>query len=182
MKRIIGIIGPIGAGKDTSADYMSSEIGIRAYQISSALREICQQRGIEPTRENLIELGTKLANKHGDSYLAKYVLDKSPAFSIIVGMRQLGQITYLKEHADLILIAVDAPLPQRFRRAAARDKLGEAKTIEEFEANELKENSPPRAQRVFECMKLADYKVINNGNIIDLQLKLDKIITKESLL
>ena len=179
MKTTIGIIGPIGAGKDTAADYLSARLHIPSYQISSPIKEICQQQGIEPTRENLIELGTKLANEHGDGYLAKYIIEKSPAFSIVVGMRQLGQIKYLIQHTSFTLIAVNASLAHRFERATARGELGEAKTVKEFETNELRENRPPRVQRLFECMKLANYTVLNNDTISDLHKKLDTIIAKE---
>ena len=95
--------------------------------------------------------------------------------SIIVGMRQIGQIEYLRQNSNLILIALDAPAPLRFERAAVRNKLGEAKTFKAFEDNERKENSPPRAQRLFECMKLADHTISNDLGIANLHNQLEKI-------
>lgn len=175
-KEVIGIIGTIGAGKDTAGDYIVDKLGIPSFQISSPLKEICQERGIEPSRENLIALGTKLAATHGDGYLAHYILEYAPERVVITGMRQLGQIEALKNMSKLKLVAVDATPEIRFSRALDNGKLGEASTLKEFIAREIAENSPPNAQRLFKCMKLADYHLINNGTLEEFYKKLDKII------
>jgi dephospho-CoA kinase len=182
MKTVIGIIGPIGSGKDTAAEYLHKKLGIPFYQISSVLKDICHDRGIAPSRENLIELGTTLASQHGDSYLARYLLDRASDVSLIVGMRQLGQVDYLRQNSRLTLIAINASAPIRYKRAMLRGKLGEAKTLEAFKRLEIKENSPPRVQRLFECMRRADYTVVNNGQKIDLFRKLLAIMNQEKLL
>jgi len=175
-KQVFGIIGPIGAGKDTSGDYVAQKLNIPSFQISSPLRQICIETGIEPIRENLIALGTRLAAEHGDGYLAEYILEYIPERSVVTGMRQLGQIDVLKSSSDLILISIDADPTVRFIRTRDNGKLGEAGTLEEFNAREQVENSAPNAQRLFECMKLADYHIINETSFEDLYAQLDKIL------
>lgn len=175
-KEVIGIIGTIGAGKDTAGDYIANKLNISSFQISSPLKQICIETGVEPTRENLIALGTKLAAEYGDGYLAKYILEHMSGRSVITGMRQLGQINVLKKSSNLVLIAVDANPEIRFSRTINNGKLGEATTLEEFVAREKAENSPPNAQRLFECMNLADYRLSNNGTLEDLYKQLDEII------
>lgn len=175
-KEVIGIIGTIGAGKDTAGDYISGKLDIPSFQISSPLKKICAETGIEPIRENLIALGTKLADEHGDGYLAEYIIQHMPDRAIITGMRQLGQIAVLKSLSKLTLMSIDANSSMRFERVKNNNKLGEASTIDEFIYREKAENSAPNAQRLFECMELADYHLINEGNFEDLYAKLDKIL------
>jgi dephospho-CoA kinase len=175
-KEVIGIIGTIGAGKDTAGDYIADKLHIPSFQISSPLKEICLENGIEPTRDNLIALGTRLAEEHGDGYLADYILERMPEKAVITGMRQLGQIATLKASSRLTLIAIDADPSLRFERVRNNGKLGEARNIEEFLAKEHAENSAPNAQRLFECMKLARYRIINDSSLKNLYIKIDDIL------
>lgn len=175
-KEVIGIIGTIGAGKDEAGDYIAHKLHIPSFQISSPLKQICLETGIEPTRDNLIALGTKLASEHGDGYLAEYILEYMPEKAVITGMRQLGQIAVLKSTSHLTLISVDAEPAVRFERVKHNGKLGEATTIEEFIAREHAENSVPNAQRLFECMKLADYHLTNESSIEELHSQINKIL------
>ena len=177
-KEVIGIIGPIGSGKDIAGDYIADKLNVPSYQISSPLKQICADTGIEATRENLIALGTNLAKEYHDGYLAEYILERMPDRGIITGMRQLGQIKFLKSSAKLTLISISAEPTVRFERVKKNDKLGEAKTLDEFIERENAENSPPNAQRLFECMKLADYHVVNDGSVEELYARLDEIIAE----
>lgn len=175
-KKIIGIVGTIGAGKDTAGDYISKKLNIPSFQISSPLKQILLQEGKELTRENLIDLGTRLASEKGEAHLAEYILKRAPEVSIITGMRQLGQLSFLKSATDLILISIDANPEVRFERVKRNSKLGEASTLDAFISKEQAENSPPNVQRLFECMKLAEYQVINEGSLNDLYARLDDIM------
>lgn len=174
-KQIIGIIGTIGAGKDTAGDYIAKKLHIPSFQISSPLKQICADTNIEPTRDNLIALGTKLAKEHGDGYLAEYILERMPERAIITGIRQLGQIAALESLSNLVLISIDADASVRFQRVKSNNKLGEATTLSEFIAREKAENSAPNAQRLFECMDRADYHIVNEGSFEELYAQLDAI-------
>lgn len=178
MKEVIGVIGTIGAGKDEAGNYIAQKLGIPVFQISSPLKQICAETGVEPTRENLIALGTKLASDHHDGYLAEYILERMPERAVITGMRQLGQIEALQAAAKLALLSVDADPSIRFERVQKSKKLGEAATLTEFIERERMENSSPNAQRLFECMKLAQYHVLNEGSLDELYSQLDGIIER----
>ena len=174
-KEVIGIVGTIASGKDKAGDYIAKKLQIPSFQISSPLKQICEKDGIEPTRENLIKLGTQLAEKHGDSYLAEYIVNQIEKAGVITGMRQLGQIDLLKATTHLKIISIDSDPSIRFERAKRNGKLGEAQSIEEFIAREIAENSPPNAQRLFEVMQLADFHIDNNGSVADLYAKIDAL-------
>ncbi|MBI5733715.1 MAG: AAA family ATPase [Candidatus Kerfeldbacteria bacterium] len=181
MKTIIGIIGGIGSGKDTVADYIARKLTMSAYQISQPVKDIAKTKGLEPTRDNLVELGTKIAQEKGADFIIKVLLERINHKAIITGLRQLPQIEYLRKNTKLILIAIEAEPRIRFNRATARNKPDEAKTIEEFINNEQSENSGQHIQRLFDCMKLADYTIENNADLESLFKKIDYLLKQEKL-
>lgn len=175
---VIGVIGPIGAGKDTSGRYLSEKMKIPVFQISSVLKSICHEKGINPTRDNLIKLGSELGKKFGDGYLAEFLHKNNKSDFVVTGLRQLGQIKYFRSHTNFTLITIDAEPSIRFRRALQNPKFGEAETLEEFNKREKAENSPPNMQRLFDCMRQADFKIKNESTEKNLHTQLDKIINK----
>lgn len=177
-RQVIGITGTIGAGKDTAGDYLAGRLNIPSYQISAPLKMICDENGVEATRENLISLGTKLAAEKGEGYLAEYILNMTPGDVIITGIRQLGQISFLKSSTELKLISIDASPEVRFKRVKRNSKIREADSLEQFIANEKAENSPPNVQRLFECMQLAEHRITNEGSLKDLFVQLDALVEK----
>jgi len=184
MKKIIGVIGPIAAGKDTAAEYISKKWHIPLFEISAHIKEIARLRGIDGNRKNLTVLGRELAADKGLAHLAeKIVAELSSAeadAAVLSGMRQLAQIEYLRANTSLLLIAIDAPSELRFARAKARGKLGEGETLEEFIADEEAENSGT-VQQLFECMKLADHTIVNAGRREELEQALDEIVKMAGL-
>lgn len=176
MKKILGIIGPIGSGKDIAAEYLSHKLRIPTFQISSPLKIIAAERNIEPTRQNLIALGTTIANEKGPAFLAEYILEQIPTIWIITGMRQLAQIEYLRNNSDFLLLSIDAAPDLRFDRCRTRNKIGEETTLKNFIVKEQEENSGANVQRLFECMKLADISFVNDWDIQSLYAWIDENI------
>lgn len=180
MKKIIGIIGPVGSGKDTVAEYISNKLGINSFQISQPLKDIAKEKNMEPTRENLIKIGSDLVKEKGPEYLAELCLKKiSGDIGMITGVRVLEIIEYLRKNTDFILLSIDANPNLRFNRSTERGKSGEARTLEEFVENENRENSSPNVQRLFECMKLADYSIQNEDSLEDLFREVDEFLKKK---
>ncbi len=55
---IIGLTGSYCSGKDTVADYIVGKSGFLHFSLSDEIRLIMKEQNIEPTRENLIVLGS----------------------------------------------------------------------------------------------------------------------------
>ena len=89
MKKIIGIIEPICAGKDTMADYISTKLKIPSYQISQTLKEITGDRDIPLSRKDMYELDMTIALEKGANYLVNVLLGSIDKFGVITGMWQL---------------------------------------------------------------------------------------------
>ena len=182
MKTIICIIGTIGSGKDTAAEYISRKLDIPTFQMSQVLKDFAKEQGIEPTRDNLIKIGSALVKENGPGFVVKTLADRtSEDLIIITGVRRTEVIEYMHENYNIILLSINAPAAVRFQRCVARNKLGEAKTLTEFIKNEKKENSPPNTERLFECMKLADYTITNDADLETFFQKIDELLKIKEL-
>lgn len=96
--------------------------------------------------------------------------------AIVTGLRQLAQISFFRKNANFILLSIESEANLRFARAQSRNKLGEATNLEDFVRNEELENSGHHVQRLFECMKLADYIIKNDGTHEDFIKSLDEFM------
>lgn len=177
MKTVIGIIGPIASGKDTAAAYIAKKMNYPIMEVSGCLKELATQKGVRVDRQNLVNFGTRIVRDYGHEYVPKMLLSRIENNGIITGMRQTSQIEYLRTHSKLVLISIDASPQIRFNRAQLRRRLGEATTLEEFIRFEQEENSGDHVQRLFECMKMADYHITNNESEKELYSKLDCILS-----
>lgn len=182
MKIVIGIIGGAGAGKDVAGEFISQLLAIPKYEISQTIKYLAIKEGIDPIRKNLILYGAKLSRQYGFDYLAKVLLDKIDTIGVMTGMRLPAHIKYLRNNSKLILIAISAASAVRFTRIKDRGKYGEVNTLEAFLQEEQWENAGDNVQRLFECMAMADYTVVNEGKIDMLYNELRGILVKEKLL
>ncbi len=181
MRKVIGIIGPAAAGKDYAATYIAKKMKIPIYQISGEIKKMATERKVSLDRESLIQFGRELTSKYGDDYLAKKVLDDHHEQTIImVGMRQLGQIDYLRKNSKLTLIGINARPEIRFKRIKNRGNWGDPSTLDKFLEIEEKDDGKS-VQRISECMKKADYLIVNEKEKKELEEEIDRILQKEKL-
>ena len=95
--------------------------------------------------------------------------------AVIDSIRNLAEINELRKLPGFVLIAIDAPVKLRFERAKKRARTGFEKTLQDFIKIEQQENSKdPARQQLFECVKQADYIVVNDGTEKELE---DKVAT-----
>ena len=174
---IIGLTGTSGAGKGTVASYLKQK-GFVYYSCSDILREELKQRGIEDTRDNLQALGNQIREKFGYGELAKRLLKKiiknKEQKAIVDSIRHPKEIEELQKNKNFYLIALDAPIKLRYKRIKTRLRNGDNVTFEKFKEQEKKEMAEKGAgQQIGVCLKLADYKIINNGSFNELYKKLN---------
>ena len=72
---IIGLTGKNASGKGEVANYLKSK-GFIYYSLSDVIREEATKRGLEHSRENLINLGNELREKFGPKHLAQQISSK----------------------------------------------------------------------------------------------------------
>jgi dephospho-CoA kinase len=184
--KVIGITGTLASGKTTVKDFFLSRFSSSFVSLSDIIEEELKKEGKELKRENFIEKGNQLRKRYGNQILVEAAIITLPKkfekrVLIIEGIRNPGEVEYLRKKfgKNFVLIAVDAPREIRFRRLRERKKEGDPKTLEEFleiDETDLGRNQPEYGQKVEECLKLADYLIINDGSINELNKKLEEIV------
>jgi dephospho-CoA kinase len=188
MKMIIGITGPISAGKGKVAEFFR-EKGFVHHSFSAEIREVAKERGIEIMRKNLSKLGHDLRKESpaksvlGSRILAtieKEVKKEKKRF-VLEGIRDADEIELFRKHEldnksmRFVLIGVDAPQKVRFERMKSRRRHGDPKTFASFKRIDDKEIEGGGGQEVAKCMRMADHIIKNDGTLNDLKKKVEGV-------
>jgi dephospho-CoA kinase len=176
---IVGVVGPIGAGKDTIADYLAKKYKFYVVSYRDIVKEAVEKEGLEPDRHNMQKVSRMYRDKYGEDVFANMVLEKAKRMKgnvLLKEMRTVADINIPKKHfgSGLVVIAVDAKSKLRFERLKKRGRIGDPKDFKEFMRNEETEKN----FGYYEGMKLADFTVRNDGSVEELYKKLDKIMEK----
>lgn len=175
----MGITGAKGAGKGEVAQLLHAK-GFEVFSMGDLVRKEAKERGVEPTRENLQKLGTELSEKEGEDFVIKRILSKIKENKnyAVEGFRFIEDITPFKKRKDFFLIGVEAPLDVRWKRIEARKRIDDSRAFEEFKEFDLSENTSEFGQNVAQCLELADFIIVNNGSLKELDEKLVAILEK----
>jgi len=179
---IVGLTGSIASGKGVVSDFLKKK-GFVYLSLSDELREIAKEKKIELTRKNLQDLGNLLREEQGTEFLAKSVynkiLNQQYLKAIIDGIRNPAEAIFLKKNLDdYFLISVDAPTETRFQRVKERNRESDPKTLEEFlkvDARDKGFGEKETGQGVKKCMDLADFTLINDGSLEEVQKSVEKL-------
>lgn len=175
---IIGLTGKNAAGKGELAKHIQSK-GFVYFSLSDALREEATRRGLDHSRDTLINLGNKLRKKFGNGILAKRINEKimkNPKKDFVIdSIRNPGEIMELRKNKGFLLIGVVTDQKIRFQRLLKRGRLGDAATFEEFRKQEDRENNDEESgQQLDKCLELADKHISSNGTIDEANKEFDE--------
>ena len=181
---IIGLTGPIAAGKDTVAKYLVEMLGYRVVSLGEIVKEEVERRGLPLKREYFQLVGNELRQKHHAGILAELALKKlNSKNGIINGIRNPFEVEYLRKELgkDFLLIAVDAPRELRFKRILERGRSVDPKTFEEFVKQDEKELGRGEGEKGFgikRCMEMADVTIVNDSTLEELEKKVREIVKR----
>ena len=177
---ILGIVGMIGSGKDTVANYISHKYGYEIVSFRDIVHDIVKERGLESTRENMQKTARECRDKYGEYYFSKKALEKGIALLkkgkkvLFKEMRTEGDVEILRKEFDrkIKIIIVEAGERTRFERVKKRGRLGDPKTLDEFMIQQKKEEE----LHFTDSLKLADLGIDNNGTKKELESEIDKMM------
>ena|ERR1700681_2715993 len=113
---VVGLSGPIAAGKTTSAEHLS-RAGFFYARFSLVLTELLEARGIPVSRSTLQAIGEEVHKEPGQRWLSKKLAEKLPGYGAIVvdGLRWPEDHAFLVETfgPSFLHIHIDAPSPVR---------------------------------------------------------------------
>lgn len=176
MKQYIGLTGTNAAGKGETAGFFQKH-GFSYFSLSDQIRKEVKKRGLDLSRDNLINTGNDLRKKYGADILARKIMQEVDEKAVIDSIRNIKEVEFLKTQENFILLAIDAPVEIRYQRSQKRGRNESASSLEEFIQKETKElyGSETR-QQLKKCMEMADFLIINDGTLEDLHRKLEMFI------
>lgn len=180
---IIGITGTDGAGKSVAVDYLVKEKGFTHYSARALLLDEIEKRGLERSRANMRIVANDLRREYGNDYLLKVYLrqikENGIEKAVIESLRAVAEAETLKKNRG-VLLAVDADQKIRYKRIVSRASESDKISFEEFVRQEkLEMDDPdPSGMQKAEVIKMADYRLINNGSIEELRRQVEEVLEK----
>lgn len=182
----VGVVGQIAVGKGILVDYLIKKLGFVSFSLSSILHGELEKKSIkEFTRKTLQDMGDRLRKQYGDDVLArraiKELLSQGEKHVVIEGIRNPGEIEFLKKNPNFILIGVKANREIRFKRLLQRAKPWDPKTWEDFvkvDRRDLGVGQVKSGQQVGKCLAYCDYVLTNNKDKKDFERKVKDLMKK----
>ncbi|MDQ5893311.1 MAG: dephospho-CoA kinase [Patescibacteria group bacterium] len=173
----IAFVGPAAVGKDVASDYIAKKFNLTHIPTGDIVREYVKKNNLGTLdRANVRIIAKKMRDEQGGDILVKIALENHPDNVVLSGLRAVDEIYTLKKLGGKV-VALNAPMDKRFEWAKIRGRIGDHISFEDFKAIENKEYSDKdkNSQNVAPVMALADYEVMNDGNLDSLFKKLDAI-------
>jgi dephospho-CoA kinase len=175
--KVIGIIGPRIAGKETVAKYISEKYNAAVHSHSEILDDVLKVLELPLSRENEIRL-VALRATFGDDVLinalSKRVRSEISGVVVVTGVRFQNEFDNVRSFPQNTIISVAASLETRYLWQQSRgDKAGDiGMSFEDFAALDHRVTE----QNISKLMASADYHIENNGTLEDLYAKVDAIM------
>ena len=183
MRIIIGIVGQIASGKGILVKYLVKKLGFVSFSLSSIVHAELREKGTkEFTRQTLQDMGDELRQGYGDDVLARrlneVIKGQKKDRVVIEGIRNPGEIEFLKKKPGFILIGVKAKHELRFKRLLSRGKEWDPKNYNDFlkiDRRDIGVGQEKSGQQVGRCLAYSDYVLTNNKDAKDFEGKIEKL-------
>ena len=176
---IIGIIGTIGAGKGTVAEYLKQK-GFKHFSAREYIVEEIKKRGLPINRDSMNLVGESLRAEHGASYVIDQLYDRAVhagGDAVIEAVRTTGEVDSLKSKG-VAVIAIDADPRIRYERILIRKSATDHVSFEKFLFDEKRESlaKDPARMNVPQCIVLADVVFYNDTDVQTLYKQIDQFL------
>jgi len=182
-RKVIGVVGLNGSGKDALLKYLKERCGLEILSLGDVARELAHLEGVKFTRDKLHEISQKYVEKYGQDFFIKGLIEEISKKNLkkvgVTGIRTPIDVAALKEHygGDFLLIHVEVGDPKlRFERLRER---GEARDPKTYEAFRVQEKSEKELFQLEEAIAQAHVTVSNAGTLEDFHREIDRLITRQ---
>ncbi|MBN1340907.1 MAG: AAA family ATPase [Bacteroidales bacterium] len=178
---VIGITGTLGSGKGTVVKYLMKQKGFTHFSVRDFLLEEIAQRGMTPDRDSMVIVANALRKANSPSYITDKLYEMAIQTGnncVIESIRTPGEVVSLRSKALFCLLAVDADEALRYQRILLRDSETDHISFATFLENEKREMTAddPNKQNLRACIQMADFSIINNGTVKELEKKTENIL------
>lgn len=186
---IIGVVGQIASGKSILVKYLTEKLDFTSFSLSTILHNELKDKKIKKfTRKTLQDMGNKLRREYGDDILARRVLGQlkgqKTANVVVEGIRNPGEIEYLKKNSNFLLIGIKAKRKIRFERLFKRGKSWDPKNWHDFvkvDRRDLGFGQDKSGQQVGKCYDYCNYILTNNKDLKFFEKKVEKLFRHKLL-
>ena len=177
---ILGVSGLNGSGKGEVIRFLE-ERSFSSCSLSDEIREDLRARGLEETRERMIEAGRAIRAAEGPGGLAERMSARlSPDLNWVVdSVRHPAEVDVLRARSPQFkLLWVQADEAVRLERIRARGRGGDPSSLEELRALEGRElgSADPAAQQLLAVRDLADLTLGNDGSLDQLKAAVHEVL------
>jgi dCMP deaminase len=175
---LIGLTGRNAAGKGEVAQYLQKK-SFYYYSLSDVIREEIRARGLEPTREFLIQVGNELRQRYGPEVLAERILARieDDRHYVIDSIRNPSEVDAFRAAKHFKLIRIEAPPEVRFERIRRRARESDPMTLKDFVALENREaEGNATSQNLVKVELMADHTLVNDGALEALYPQVDTLL------
>lgn len=193
--KIIGFVGMPGSGKSVASE-TARNMGLKVVVMGDVIRHEAARLGLEPSDENLGNVGNMLRSKEGPEAVARRTLEASSGVKVVVidGLRSKAEADFFRSNAEEFhLVEIVAPAKDRIRwivsrgrpddpgaRARERDlkivasckENCDRDTAEALERRECRE----LGWGMYEAMKEADLRLLNEGDLDEFRASVQKLL------
>ncbi|MDN3509815.1 MAG: AAA family ATPase [Candidatus Jettenia sp.] len=183
--KVIGAVGLNGSGKDELVNYLSRRCGIPVLSAGDVVRDIAQEEGIAPTRDNLHDISRRYYAQWGNDIFMRKLIEKIEECQWkvvgITGIRTSTDVATLRNHfgQNFILVHVEVSQPSiRYERTRKRGEARDPQTLEEFL---IQDKTEEEIFKIGETIHSADVTINNDGTRKDFYRKIEEFLVQRKI-
>ena len=176
--KIIALVGLAGSGKSSAVEYLTKK-GFPKVYFGGVIYKAMEEAGIEPTWDNQQKFREEIRQREGKDFVIKRVIknirdliNAGQNKIVLDGLYTWSEYKILKHEfpGQVVVIAIVTPKHLRYQRMVKRpERPMQPREVDQRDWSEIEnlEKGGPIA--------IADYFVINDGNLDQLHQKIDAV-------
>lgn len=180
--RVVAIVGLPGSGKSAAAS-VAEDAGIPVVTMGDVIRDVCRERGLELTEDNLGTVATELREEGGDAAVAERALPLIEKYRsnepvvLVDGIRGIAEVELFTEEFgdEFFLVSIDVPFETRLERIQNRGRDPTAETVRDLKRRDRRE----RGYGMDAAMASADRTIENTGGLDEFEATIRSILLEE---